>query len=229
MDSARCSRRRLRVSIDSLAVVLALALVGAAGTSGAQPAGADARKSATLDAFLGDVKSLTADFKQEIFGADQRLLETETGKLSLLRPNRFRWTYAAPNEQVIVADGKKLWMYDVDLKQVTVTPLDDTTASSPALLLSGNRDVREDFDVVETYTRDGLDWVRLAPKTGGSDFTSVLIGFEGKSPRQIELVDGLNQTTRISLANVVVNPDLADSLFDFRAPADANVLGGGKG
>jgi outer membrane lipoprotein carrier protein len=228
MDSVRSSRRRLRVSIDPLAVVLALAL---ASTSDAQQPSAEARKSAALDAFLGDVKSLTADFKQEIYGADQHLLETQTGKLSLLRPNRFRWTAATPTgEQMIVADGKKLWMYDVDLKQVTVTPLDDTPSSSPALLLSGNRDVRDEFNVVETYTRDGLDWVRLEPKAGGSDFTSVQIAFEGKSPRRLELVDGLNETTRISFMNVVVNPpDLTESLFDFRAPADVNVLGGGKG
>lgn len=226
MDSVKCSRRRLRVSIDPLAVLLALAL---ASTASGQPASSEARKSATLDAFLGDVKSLTADFKQEVYDADHRLLKSGTGKLSLLRPNRFRWIYGAPDEQVIVADGKKLWMYDVELQQVTVTPLDDATSSSPALLLSGNRDVRDDFNVVETYTRDGLDWVKLEPKSGGSDFTSVLIGFDGKSPRQLELVDGLNETIRISLVNVEVDPNLADSQFDFQAPAGVDVLGGGKG
>ena len=58
------------------------------------------------------------------------------------RPNRFRWTYAAPSELVIVADGEKLWIYDVELKEVTVTPFDDTVGASPAVLLSGDRNVR---------------------------------------------------------------------------------------
>ena len=224
MDSVKCSRHRLRASTSHLVAVLALALANAAG---AQPADEGARRVATLDAFLSGVKSLTADFKQELFAADERLLETETGKLSLSRPNRFRWTYAAPKELVVVADGKKLWMYDVELAQVTVAPLDDTVGSSPAMLLSGDRDVRDGFDVVETSTRDGLDWVKLAPKAGASDFTSVLIGFDGKAPRRLELVDGLNQITRIALANVVVNPELGDAVFEFEPPAGVNVLGGG--
>ena len=116
-------------------------------------------------------------------------------------------------------------MYDVDLAQVTVSPLDDTVGSSPAMLLSGDRDVREEFDVVETFMRDGLEWVKLVPKTGAADFRSVTIGFEGTAPRRLELVDGLNQVTRIALANVVVNPELADSVFEFTPPAGVDVIG----
>ena len=67
------------------------------------------------------------------------------------------------------------------------------------MLLSGDRSVRDGFDVVETYTVDGLDWVKLEPKAAGTDFTSVLIGFNGTAPQRLELVDGLNQVTRIEL------------------------------
>jgi outer membrane lipoprotein carrier protein len=223
MDSAKCLRRRLRVSIELGLVVLALA----AGSTAAQPPSTDAARGiATLEAFLDGVRSLTADFTQELYGADQRLLETQTGTLSLERPNRFRWTYVEPSELVVVADGAKLWMYDAELAQVTVAPLDETVGSSPAMLLSGDRRVRDGFEVVKTYTDDGLDWVKLSPKAGASDFTSVLIGFEGAAPQRLELVDGLNQVTRIELANVKVNPDLADTLFEFRPPAGVDVIGG---
>ena len=139
MDSAKCWLRRLRVSTE-LVAVLALAL---AQSAGAQPEHTNERGAAALQSFLSGVRSLTADFKQELYGADEHLLETQAGKLSLQRPNRFRWTYAKPTELIVVADGKKLWMYDVDLAQVTVSPLDDTVGSSPAMLLSGDRDVRE--------------------------------------------------------------------------------------
>ena len=222
MDSAKCLLRRLRVSIE-LVALLALVL---ARSAGGQSQGSNEHGVATLHAFLSGVRSLTADFKQEIYGADDRLLETQAGELSLQRPNRFRWNYAKPSELVVVADGKKLWMYDVELAQVTVSPLDDSVGSSPAMLLSGDRDVRDDFDVVETFTRDGLEWVKLVPKTGGADFRSVTIGFEGTAPRRLELVDGLNQVTRISLANVAVNPELADSVFEFKPPPGVDVIGG---
>jgi len=213
-------------------------MIAAAGAAGAQPSAAAsaasqssatsdaARGLATLEAFLDGVRSLTADFTQELYGADQRLLETETGTLSLARPNRFRWSYVRPTELVVVADGTTLWMYDVELSQVTVAPLDETVGSSPAMLLSGDRSVRDGFDVVQTYTLDGLDWVKLAPKADASDFTSVLIGFDGNAPQRLELVDGLNQVTRIVFANVVVNPSLDDGIFRFQPPAGVDVIGG---
>jgi outer membrane lipoprotein carrier protein len=222
MDSAKCWPRRLRVPIELIAV-LALALAYGAG---AQTPSTNEHGVATLNAFLTGVHSLTADFKQDTYGPDEHLVQTQSGKLSLQRPNRFRWSYAKPGELVMVADGKKLWMYDVELAQVTVSPLDDTVASSPAMLLSGDRDVRDEFDVVETFARDGLEWVKLRPKAGATDFQSVTIGFEGTAPRRLEVVDGLNQVTRISLANVAVNPELADSVFEFKPPPGVDVIGG---
>lgn len=222
MDSAKCWPRRLRVPID-LVAVFALALAQGVG---AQPETTNEHGAATLQAFLSGVRSLTADFKQELYAPDERLLETQAGTLSLQRPNRFRWSYKKPTELLVVADGKRLWMYDMDLAQVTVSPLDDTVGSSPAMLLSGDRDVRDEFNVVQTFMRDGLEWVKLVPKTGAADFRSVTIGFEGTAPRRLELVDGLNQVTRIALANVVVNPELADSVFEFTPPAGVDVIGG---
>ena len=194
----------------------------------AQPAesGSAAQGMATLEAFLDGVQSLTADFKQELWTADQKLLQTETGSLSLKRPNRFRWTYVDPTELVVAADGTRLWIYDIELAQVTVAPFDDTIGASPAMLLSGDRNVREEFEVVETTTADGLDWVKLAPLAGGSDFGSVLIGFSGTAPRRLELVDGLGQVTRIELDNLDVNPELADQLFELDVPAGVDVIGG---
>jgi outer membrane lipoprotein carrier protein len=221
-DSGKSSRRRLRAWTE-LGLLLTL---GACGAARAQPTGdAAADGLALLEAFLADVKSLTADFEQKLWTADQRLLETDTGTLSLQRPNRFRWTYREPSELLVVADGRKIWMYDVELEQVTVAPLDESIASSPAMLLSGDRGVRDGFNVVDTDDRDGLDWVKLEPKAAGTDFTSVLIGFNGRVPQVLELVDRLNEITRIELSNVEVNPEIADTAFEFRPPEGVSVLG----
>jgi outer membrane lipoprotein carrier protein len=192
-----------------------------------QPAASGADGERALDSFLDDVRSLTADFRQELWTADQRLLETATGTLSLKRPNRFLWHYVEPIEQSVVADGQELWMYDVELAQVTVTPLEDSSTSSPAMLLSGDRAVRDGFDVVRNFSVDGLQWVELKPKLEGTDFTSVRIGFNDSTPERLELVDGLNQVTRIEFSGVVVNPDLADAVFDFEPPPGVDVIGGG--
>jgi len=219
MGSGKYWHRRLR-SLTSCAFLLSFVLVGSAS---AQPA---ADGIATLEAFLDGVQTLTADFKQELWTADQRPLQTDTGSLSMKRPNRFRWTYEEPAELTIVADGERLWIYDVELAQVTVTPLDDTIGASPAMLLSGDGNVREEFEVVEAYPADGLDWIKLEP-IGSSDFSSVSIGFSGTAPRRLELVDGLGQVTRIELDNLVVNPEIADGVFELDVPAGVDVNGEG--
>jgi outer membrane lipoprotein carrier protein len=204
-------------------------LAAVAGASAQEPAETvdDATGLAALEAFLADVRSLSAEFEQEIWTADHRLLQTETGTLALERPNRFRWTYREPTELTVVADGTKLWIYDVELEQVTVAPFDDTLATSPAMLLSGDRSVREGFTVAQSYELEGLDWIKLTPKAGGTDFTSVLIGFDGTAPKRLELVDGLNQVTRITLDNLVLNPELDDATFELEVPEGVDVSGEG--
>jgi chaperone LolA len=223
MDSGKFWHRRLLRSTR----LPFLCLVALCGAAWAQPAAdGNAVGVATLEAFLRDVHTLTADFKQELWTADHRLLQTETGTLSLRRPNRFRWIYAQPTQLTVVADGTKLWIYDVELAQVTVAPLDSSAESTPAMLLSGDRNVRDGFNVVQTSKTDGLDWIKLVPKKGGTDFSSVRIGFKGNTPQRLELVDGLNQVTRIELENLAVNPDVADSTFEFEPPAGVDVIGG---
>jgi len=229
MDSGKYWRHRLR----QLTSCLFIASLAVAHGASAQPVSDDAGI-ARLEAFLDGVHSLTADFKQELWTEGGQLQQTDTGSLSLKRPNRFRWTYEAPPERkrpdptelVIVADGEKLWIYDVELKEVTVTPFDDTVGASPAVLLSGDRNVREDFEVVESYTLDALDWVKLEPR-GASDFSSIAIGFSGTEPRRLELVDGLGQITRIELDHLVVNPEIADDVFKLDVPPGVDVNGEG--
>jgi chaperone LolA len=223
MDSEKFWHRRLRSLISCV-----LLLSAAAPCASAQ---SPHDGMATLEAFLDGVQSLEANFKQQLWTADQRLLQTDIGSLSLKRPNRFRWTYDDPADDdpatlVVAADGMRLWIYDVELEEVTVTPFDDTIGTSPAMLLSGDRNVREAFDVVDAYAADGLDWIKLEP-TGSSDFSSVLIGFRGTEPRRLELVDGLGQVTRIELDNLVVNAEIADDVFELDVPAGVNIIGEG--
>jgi outer membrane lipoprotein carrier protein len=178
-----------------------------------------------LQSFLDDVQTLQAEFYQELWSADEELVEIATGSLSLRRPNHFLWSYQSPIEQLILADGESLWIYDVELEQATVTPLSDIIEATPAMLLSGDQAVRDGFEVLESFAADGLSWVRLAPRIPGSDFRSVLIGFQDAELARLELIDGLDQTTRINFSEVLLNQDLAVDLFSFDPPAGVDVIG----
>lgn len=224
MDSEKCSRRLLRrtESFGCGLLFLLTTCLTAAQPGAAEPV-ADAPTNA-LETFLDHLHTLKADFHQEVW-SDKERIESASGELALERPNRFRWHYREPIEQLIVADGKRLWMYDVELEQVTVTPLDDPATSSPALLLAGDQSVRDSFTIVESFTRDGIEWVRLEPKLPETDFRSVLIGFRDGLPVRLEMVDGLDQLTRIDLDKVELNPTLDAALFDFTPPRGVDVIG----
>ena len=180
---------------------------------------------ARMHAFLQDVKTLKADFTQVVLDTNQKQVKQSSGTLSIKRPNRFRWDYAKPNSQVIVADGTRLWLYDVDLQQVTVKPLNDTLAASPAVLLSGSNDVEKSFTVADLGEKDGLAWVGLTPKVKDSDFESVKLGFKGDDVAVMELKDNLGNTTRISFDHVERNAAVSDDTFQFTPPKGADVIG----
>jgi outer membrane lipoprotein carrier protein len=226
MDSEKCSRRLRRGTTKRVACVVAL--LGAALETPAQqedqdtfaPSGAGA-----LDTFLASVDRLSADFRQETWTADNELFETSVGRMALERPNRFYWHQEPPLETIVVADGEALWTYDVELAQVAVTRLDELATANLALLLAGDEDIYESFEVVQTDRVDGHDWVKLAPRTASADFSSVRIAFSEGLPRQLELVDGLEQTTRIEFSDVVVNAPLDERLFEFEPPAGTDVIG----
>jgi len=178
-----------------------------------------------MNAFLKDVKTLKADFSQVVLDANGKQVKQSHGTLVIKRPDRFRWDYAKPNAEIIVADGKRLWLYDVELQQVTVKPLDASLAASPAVLLAGSNDVDKSFMVADLGERDGMVWVQLTPKMKDSDFDSVKLGFKGNDISIMELQDNLGNTTRISLDKIQRNSVMDESSFHFTPPAGADVIG----
>ncbi|HEU5397667.1 MAG TPA: outer membrane lipoprotein chaperone LolA [Gammaproteobacteria bacterium] len=202
-------------------ILLSLVLSVVALPLAAAPAGGITR----MHTFLEDVHSLKADFTQVVLDSNLKQVKQSTGTLSIKRPDRFRWDYAKPNPEVIVADGKRLWLYDVELQQVTVKPLNDTLAASPAVLLSGSNDVEKSFSVEDLGEKDGLEWVNLVPKVKDTDFENVRLGFKGDDVAVMELRDNLGNLTRISFSKLQRNVAVADDTFKFTPPKGADVIG----
>lgn len=189
------------------------------------PPAADETAAEPLERFLEQLDTLTADFELRAFTPSGGLIEHSKGTMAVDRPGRFRWHYAPPDELLLVADGESLKMYEFDLEQLTISPL-ESAAADPLSLLSGDGDFRDAFDVVGRYSADGLDWIKLEPIAATAEFTSVAIGFGGDALQRIDLVDATDSLTRIDLSNLVVNAALPPDLFEFEAPEGATILGG---
>jgi outer membrane lipoprotein carrier protein len=205
-----------------LAIVALAALSTTAFTRAADNEEAAYRR---LDSFLKEVTSFEAQFSQTQHDSNGAILDKSTGTLALQRPNRFRWDYREPHPQQIVADGTRIWLYDPDLEQVTVRKLDDSLGATPAMLLSGEGRLRDNFSITHTEQRGEIAWITLVPKRSDTDFKSVRLGFVGDTLRSMELADKLGQTTSVEFDQIKRNPAFDAQKFVFTPPAGADVIG----
>ena len=179
-----------------------------------------------LQTFFAEKGSMSADFVQTVRGAAFAQPEESRGTLLLQRPGKFRWDYMQPYKQQIVADGQRLWVYDVDLEQVIVKPMDAALGDTPALLLSGGGNISERFEISALTDRDdNLQWVRLIPKQKDTGFKEIRLGFGAKHLLGMELVDGFDQVTRLIFSNVKTGESLPKDSFHFAPPEGVDVVG----
>jgi outer membrane lipoprotein carrier protein len=175
--------------------------------------------------YLRSTQTARADFEQRVFDRDKKLVQHSRGSFSLLRPGRFRWTYAQPYPQLIVGDGARVWIYDEDLNQVTVRAMAKALGSTPAALLAGAADVERAFALRDAGRRDGLEWVEATPREKEAGFERVLLGMGAAGVQAMELADHFGQTTVLRFSNIARNPALDAATFRFTPPKGADVLG----
>lgn len=176
-----------------------------------------------LKSYLSATKSLIADFRQVSLNQNGLPAQTSYGVFYLSRPGKFRWNYQKPFLQEIVSSSGKVWFYDADLEQVTIKKLDDSLGAAPALLLSGDIALEENFTIETQGVEEGVQWIKLSPKKE-SGFKYVLIGLNDGVLGGMELSDNFGQLTRIYFSNIKQNKKLDDALFTFVAPKGVDVF-----
>ena len=193
-------------------------LLGAA-TLAAQADAVDA-----LREFTRDVKSGRAAFTQTVTSPDGAKKKTSAGSFEFSRPNRFRFAYSKPFEQLIVSDGQKVWLHDIDLNQVSVRQLDQALGATPAALLAGGS-LERDFELSALPTRDGLDWAQATPRAKDGSVTQLKVGFRGKELAALEIVDAFGQRSLLQFSAVQQGVAVPAERFRFVPPAGVDVIG----
>lgn len=177
----------------------------------------------SLQTKLNAIKTMTANFKQ-VVKAKQRVISRSSGSMALQRPGRFRWQTKQPMAQLVVADGKKMWVYDPGLEQVTVKTQEKGLGGTAALFLSGYDDsVTKDFEVVEKTQGDKSEF-DLKAISSKENFQRLKIIFTKDNLTGLELFDQLGQHTVVDLIQIKSNPQLAQSLFQFKPPKGVDVV-----
>lgn len=178
-----------------------------------------------LTDYLGATDNVTSDFVQHTHDGNQSLLQTQKGRLSLTRPNKFKWESEAPYEQVLVSNGETLWQYDPDLEQVTIQKLDNRLSSTPVLLLSGNsKHVSSEYDVYSEKLQDEVHFV-LIPKRNDALFDRLRLEFSAdKTLKRMVIKDEVGQKTVITLSNTRQLEAINASVYEFKVPEGTDVI-----
>jgi outer membrane lipoprotein carrier protein len=199
------------------------------------PISAHASAIEKLKTFIAATHSAQANFTQEVLDQNGKHIQSASGIMQFQRPGKFRWTYQKPYEQLIIGDGAKFWLYDVDLNQVTVKKLDAALGSSPAALLSGSNEIELGFTLTESGSKDNLEWLQATPKgqsskgPGSKDqdssFNKILMAFNAQSELVVmELNDMFGHKTVLRFSGMQRNPKISEKLFRFTPPKGADVL-----
>ncbi|MGH8460597.1 MAG: outer membrane lipoprotein chaperone LolA [Stenotrophobium sp.] len=199
-------------------ILIGVALILCSGLAHAEDA------QAALGRFVDGVQNLSADFKQVQTDEHGRTLQTTTGHMWLSRPGRFRWDYQTPYKQLIVCDGKKIWVYDADLAQVTVRSATATLQGTPAALLSSRRALADEFTATDAGMSGTLHVVRLKPKSADSDFKAIELSLDHGTPQRMVFLDELGGRTEVTFSAIELNRKPDDQLFHFDAPKGTEVI-----
>ncbi len=178
----------------------------------------------SLRYFFDQVDTFEAVFTQVVLDESLDSIDDGKGKVWIKRPGLFRWDYDPPEAQEIVGDGEKIWIYDIELEQVTVRGQIRALGRTPAILLAGGGDLEQDYTIVDIGTQGKYDWINLIPVDEESGFTEVRIGFENNHLRLMELLDSLGQRTRMSFASLKENQPVSDSTFVFVPPVGVDII-----
>lgn len=201
---------------------LRILLLGAALLAGNAYAGARDE----LKSFTTGLKGLDGQFSQQVYDAKGKLKESSSGRVALSAPRLFRWEYAKPYPQLIVADGKKVWVYDPDLQQVTVREQGSEEQNSPLSALIDPAKLDRQFNVKESGTADGLQWLTLTPKSEGeASFQSARLGFGKGGLSRMEVLDAVGQNTKISFSGWKRNPAFAATTFKYTPAEGVDIVG----
>ena len=195
--------------------VLAAAVLAA--SAAAQAGAVDALKK-----FNADTDGISGSFSQTV--KSKKKTQSSSGSFQILRPGLFKWTYSKPYEQVIVGDGKTIWLYDTELKQVTKSGQDQTIGDSPAAILSNKDALESSYTLKEDGSSNGIDYVLATPKRNNAGYQFIRIGFKGDVLSAMELKDSFGNQTTIRFGSIHTKPSLSRGHFKFTPPKGVDVL-----
>lgn len=170
---------------------------------------------------LNSFTTMTASFKQTLYGAKNKVSQKSRGTLALKRPGQFIWHTRFPNDQKLIANDNTVWIYDIDLEQATRQSMNTTNANSPAFFLTGDVSMLpKRYTITEKSSKE----FELKAKQEDDMFQTITLSFKGGALTEMMVHTKLDQKSVFEFSRVKLNPSLAKNYFIFKAPRGVEVI-----
>jgi outer membrane lipoprotein carrier protein len=173
------------------------------------------------------VLTYEANFTQKSYIKMMDKTQDVKGTVSIKKPGKMKWTYGAPDTQILISNGSTLWLYVPDEEQATKVPIESIYSSNtPALFLAGKGKLTQTFNVENVNLDKDPISITLTPKANDQALTRLQLLATKKNYQIIgsTVYDKLGNKTEIRFSNIKTNRDIPDKTFQFQAPANVEVL-----
>lgn len=178
-----------------------------------------------LTQLLNGITGMSARFQQQVKNAGGEEIQRTQGLMKLKRPGKFYWYTQVPFEQKITSDGKRMWIYDIDLEQVIIQDVAPELGQTPANLLSGQPEkMVQGFKVSGRESIGGIWHFSLLSRHKQAIFISLELQFKQQTLVFMRLTDNLNQVTEVQFEGIKLNPVFSENIFSLSFPEGLDII-----
>ena len=177
-----------------------------------------------LQAYVNNLKTFSADFEQIQPDEAVFAINKSAGHFQLNRPGQLVWQYTTPTPQKIVIDGVNLWVFDEDLDQVTVRPIEDIKGDIPLSWILYSENIEDKFTILDAGHRNGMDWYNLTPKNS-TYFQSIEVGMKEGEMAEVWMYQTADNITKVRFYNIESNLVIPLKNFQFHVPEGVDLVG----
>lgn len=170
----------------------------------------------------------SAQFTQTATISAIDVTDSARGIIYVKRPGMMRWEYEKPEPQLIISNGKTLWIYRPEEKQVMMGDAPDYLGEGKGVgFLSDIEMLKHNFVIVKVdENKRNLFRLKLIPRKPIPDMSDIHL-YVTKSDYDIIRIATYNQygdETIIHLHNQRLDLKLDDDMFTFVVPPETEVL-----
>jgi outer membrane lipoprotein carrier protein len=172
------------------------------------------------------IKTFKADFSQTLTNAASKESEVRSGKITFKQPSLLHWESITPEKELLIVGESIVWDYFPDEKLALKYRTKQLFNSKTMIkFISGKAKLEEDFVVENQGEEGGLIKLKLMPfePETGLVLAYVWVDPDKKMLTKILVVDFYGNGNEVLLSNIEIDPEVADSLYEFTPPKGVDV------